>query len=58
MKKYRIAIYMRLSKEDDKLKIETPSRYSAMPCDRKGESNSIAIQEPILSDQVLGKEGI
>lgn len=52
MKKYQIAIYVRLSKEDDKLKIETPSGYTSMPYGRKEESNSITMQRILLQKYV------
>lgn len=49
MQKFQIAVYMRLSKEDDKNKeSEIPSGHTSMPCGNKEESNSIIMQRMLL----------
>lgn len=50
--KYQIAMYIRLSKEDDKVKEEIPSGHTSMPCGNKAESNSITMQRILLQNYV------
>lgn len=51
-KKYRIAIYIRVSKEDDKIKEEIPLGHALMPYGKKEESNSITMQRILLHQYV------
>lgn len=52
MKEYRIAIYIRLSKEDDKIKEEIPQGHTLMPYGKKEESNSVTMQRILLHKYV------
>lgn len=57
---YFVAVYLRLSREDEDIdgstKSETPYGHTSMPCGRKVESNSISSQRELIRSYVREHE--